>query len=155
MAKTKGMTARIEDWLVTALAALKDNEDVDVFKKVAAYIGQLDEKGLEGFLALSPFALVSYYPINPEREGDYDLNDKLRFSVLLGVESKEAGVAKRGDDTHLGGSRIRDLVIDAIEKHHPGSSFDCDEFYFAGETEWADSAKKYATELFFVANWLR
>jgi hypothetical protein len=155
MSKTKGMSVRIEDWIVTVLAALKDNEGVDVFKTVQPYIGQLDEKGIEGILGLQPFAFVAYFPFSPQREGDYDLNDKLRFSVLIGIESKEAGVARRGDDAHLGASQIRDLVITAIEKKHPGEGFDCDEFYYDSETEWVDSPKKYATELFFVANWLR
>lgn len=155
MAKTKGMTALIEDWLVTTLTALTDNESVEVFRTVKPYYGQLNEKGLEGFLGKSPFAYISYFPANPEYEGDGDLNDKLRFSILIGIESKEDGIAKRGDDTHLGASRIRDLIIAAIDKQHPGAGFECDELRFNGETEWADTPKKYATELFFVCNWVR
>jgi len=154
MAKVKGMTAKIEDWLAGLLAALTDADGDAVFKTAEAWSHQL-ESGVESFSQFDPFAFVSHWPGDAAREGDYDLNDRLRYSVLIGVESKSAGIARRGDDNHLGASRIRDLVIAAIEGQHPGSGFTCDDFYYSGETELVDSPKRYATELHFEANWLR
>lgn len=154
MNKEKGMTAKIEDWLAEVLAALTDGDGAAVFKTAEPWTHQL-ASGAESFQQFEPFAFISFWPADAAREGDYDLNDKLRFSILIGLESKVSGIARRGDDNHLGASRIRDLVVAAVEGTHPGDGFACDDFYFSGETELVDSAKRYATELHFTANWLR
>jgi len=154
MAKVKGMTAKLEDWLASLLAVITDEDSELVFKTAQPWQHQL-ESGAESFANFVPFAFVSYFPFDTSREGGYDLNDKLRFSVLIGIESKSSGIAARGDDNHLGASRIRDLVIDAIEGKHPGKAFNCDDFYYLSETELVDSPKRYATELHFWCNWLR
>ena len=79
----------------------------------------------------------------------------MQFAVLIGVESKKPGIAFYGDDNNLGASRIRDLVIDAIDQEHPGVEYDCDDLNFSGETEMADTPKRYATELHFRCNRMR
>jgi len=152
MAKQKGITAKLEDWIAGLLAALQD-DGADVFKTAEVWKHQLTS-GAESFAAYEPFAFVSYWPADAAREGDYDLRQILRFSVLVGLESKTDGVARLGDDSHLGASRVRDLVIAAIDGQHPGDGFDCDEMYFLGETEIVDSPKRYATELHFACNQL-
>ncbi len=153
MAKTKGMTARIEDYIVGVLAALKDGDKESVFETAEVWKHQL-KSGSESFMGLEPFAFVSYWPADAAREGDYDLRQVLMFSILIGLESKTDGIARVGDNNHLGASRIRDLVVDAIEDAHPGAEFNCDELEFVSETEIVDSPKKYATELHFQCNWL-
>jgi len=153
MAKAKGMTAKLEDWIVSILAALVDDDDKPVFKTAEPWEHQL-ESGVESFKQFEPFAFVSYWPADAAREGDYDLREVLRFSVLIGIESKSKGTARRGDDNNLGASKIRDLVIAALDGKHPGDGFDCDSLYFTGETELVDSLKRYATELHFQENWL-
>ena len=153
MAKAKGMTARLEDWIAGILVALTDADDDLVFKTSEPWKHQL-ESGMESFTRFEPFAFTSYWPADAAREGGYDLREILRFSVLLGVESKSKGTARRGDDNNLGASMIRDLTIAALDGQHPGAGFDCDELFFTGETELVDSAKRYATELHFQANWL-
>lgn len=153
MAKVKGMTARLEDWFAGVLAALTDADGALVFKTAGPWEHQL-ESGTESFSRFEPFAFVSHWPADPAREGDYDLRQVFRFSVLIGVEAKSKGTARRGDDNNLGASMIRDLVIAALDGQHPGDGFDCDEFFFVSETELVDSAKRYAMELHFQANWL-
>lgn len=153
MAKAKGMTARLEDWIVGILVALTDADGDLVFKTAEPWEHQL-ESGSESFARFEPFAFVSHWPADPAREGGYDLRQVLRFSVLIGIESKTKGAARRGDDNNLGASMIRDLVIAALDGQHPGGSFNCDELFYGGETELVDSAKRYATELHFQSNWL-
>ena len=153
MPETKGMTAKIEDSIVGVLAVLTDNSKT-VFKTAEVWKHQLSS-GTESFAGLEPFCFVSYWPADAAREGDYDLRQVLMFSILIGLESKQPGIARVGDNNHLGASRIRDLVIDAIEKTHPGATFDCDDLEFVSETEIVDAPKKYATELHFQTNWLK
>jgi len=154
MAKVKGMTTRIKDWMVTVLDELNDADGDAVFKKAEVYVNQL-ESGTESFAGLEPFAFVEYFTAQPAREGDFDLNDRLRFAVLIGFESKHPGVARDGDDNHLGASRARDLVIDAFDGAHPGDGFDCDDMEYDGERELVDIPKRYATFLFFKCNRMR
>lgn len=154
MAKIKGMTAKIKDWMVTVLAALKDADGDKVFKTAAIDSGQL-KSGTSSYTSLAPFAFVIYFTAQPTREGDGDLNDRLRFAVLIGFESKHPDVARDGDDGNLGASRARDLVIDAFDKKHPGQGFDCDELEYDGEQELVDIPKYYSTFLFFKCNRIR
>ena len=152
MAIEKGMTAKIEDWMAATLAALQ-YEGAAVFKTAEAWAWQL-ASGAESFTAFSPFAFVEYWPADAAREGDFDLREVLRFSVLIGAESKADGIARRGDANHVGVSKIRDLVIEALDGVHPGDGFNCDELEYFSETEMVDAPKKYATELHFRCNWL-
>jgi len=153
MAKTKGTTALIEDYIVNILADLTDSENEEVFRTCEVYNHQL-EGGIGKIESFAPLAFVSYFPFSPTREGDFDLNDRLRFSVLIAATSKVPGIARRGDNNHLGASRMRDLVINALDKSAPvnGSTVLADEMYYSGENELADCPKIYATELMFTAN---
>lgn len=157
----KGLTANIEDKIKDVLAALKLNGQ-DIFKTVDVWKHQIGvtESGMMRFDAVSPFAFVSHSPSSmvsqgPTREGSYDLNDHLRFSVLIGCSSKEEGVARRGDDRRIGCSYLRDAVIDALEDWHPGEGFAIDNFYYEGENETLDAPKQYAMELLFAAARIR
>ena len=155
MAKTKGITAQLEDWLAAQLAALQEDGE-DVFRTAEPWQHQLTRASLkESFPRYSPFAFVSYFPFTPAREGDYDLDDVLRFAIMIGVEYKEPGIARRGDDDHLGISRMRDLVIAALDDAHPGESFTIDNFEYVGENDVLDEPKRYMTELQFQARNLK
>lgn len=145
----QGYNSRLEDSFAAQLAALTYGGE-PVFKTAQAWKHQL-KSFTESILGISPFAFVGYSPKPPEREGDYDLCQKLRFEILYGEESKEDGVARRGDATHLGGLLIRDLIIAALEDFHPGSTFDCDDFYLVDEVEYYDAPKKYIGGLIFEA----
>jgi len=147
-----GMTSDIEQWMADTIADLTYNGNV-VFKTSEPWDYQLDS-GIESIDRYTPSAFTAYYPFATSREAG-DLNDKLRFSVMIGLSSKEAGVARRGDSDHVGASIVRDLVIAAIDNLHPGYGFDCDDLKYSSETIWLDSPKRYVTELHFVCNRLR
>ena len=154
MVKEKGMTAKLEDAIAAVLAALTyDGEDL--LKTAEAWEHQIELANMhETIPRYAPFAFVGYAPVNPQREGDYELNEQLRIEILYGVSSSAPGVARRGDDNHVGASLIRDLIIAAVEDLHPGATFDCDEFEYSGEVEYIDSPRAYLGGLRFVANWL-
>jgi len=149
MTIAKGITAQIEDWMVSVLAALTYS-DAAVFKTAEAWQHQL-ESFTESFDRVEPFAFVGHSPNRPDRAGGYDLSESLQFEVIYGVTSKAKGVARRGDANHLGASKIRDLIIDALDGQHPGEGFDCDDFYLTDELEYLDAPKKYAGGLIFAA----
>ena len=148
----KGITAKLEDWFAATLAALT-YEGEAVFKTAEAWVHQF-EAGAESFVRFAPFAFVSYWPADPTREGDYDLCQILRFSILIGVTSSAAGVARRGDAHNVGASKIRDLVIAALDGSNPGGTYKVDDFDFTGETELVDKPKLYATELHFACSFV-
>ena len=147
-----GLMAQLEQWLADTLALLTYGDEAKaVFKTAAVWRHQLSasKSGMEAFARYEPFAFVSYQSADGAREGDYDLRQVLEFAVLIGVKSKADGVARFGDANHLGTSRIRDLVIAALDKTHPGGSLTCDEFYYTGEIEVFDSPKLHAIQMNF------
>lgn len=154
MANDGGLIARLEQWLADTLKALTygDNEKpvfttADIWKhQVGAANG-----GGEKFTNYTPFAFVGYQSCEAGREGGYDLRQVLEFAVFIGVESITDGVARTGDATHLGVSMIRDFVIAALDSQHPGSGFDCDEFYYTGEVTVFHMARRHAIEMYFTA----
>jgi hypothetical protein len=155
MSTDNGMTARIEAWFVSQLTALK-YEGETVFKTVDHWRGQIGigKSGIESFERFAPWAYVKYQPVRPEREGDYDLNRKLRIAVALGQSSREAGIARIGSGTKLGISIIQTLVTNLFEGVHPGEGFTCDEFNYTGDAEIVDQPKRCGIELYFEANYL-
>lgn len=155
MPTDNGMTARIEAWFVSKLTALQ-YEGETVFKTVDHWRGQIGigNSGIESFDRFAPFAYVKYQPVRPGREGDYDLNRKLRIAIALGQSSKAAGIARIGSDTELGISIIQSLVTNLFEGVHPGEGFTCDDFYYTGDAESVDYPKRCGIELYFEANYL-
>jgi len=144
-----GLTSQIELYIVGVLAALKyDGEDV--FKTSEQYLDQLfaSQGGLEKFDSFAPFAFVAYQDANSSRQGDYDLKQELRFNILIGAKSREGGIARTGDANHPGISKIRDLVIAALDKTHPGVA--CDDIYYDSEFKLVDKPKQQAMQLNFL-----
>ena len=148
-----GLIARLEQWMADTLKAITYGDDekvvfttADIWKhQVGAANG-----GGEAFARFQPFAVVGFQSGEAAREGGYDLRQVLEFAVFIGVESTTDGVARTGDATHLGISKIRDLVIEAFESKHPGSGFDCDEFYYTGEVTVFNAVRRHATEMYFT-----
>jgi len=153
MANDGGITALTEQFIVDTLKILKHN-NVNVFKTVDVWRWQIgaDEGGLQAFQKYAPFAFVAYEPPSSGREGGYSLKQILRFAVSIGVESKSPGVARTGDANHLGTSKIRDLVIAALDGSHPGSNVACDPLYYQNEVELVNSANRHAIDMYFEAN---
>jgi len=150
MANDGGLIARIEQYFADELAALQ-HEGKDVFKTADVWKHQVaaTEGGIESFSGLEPFAFASYQDCEAAREGDYDLRQVFEFAVLIGCESKHAGVARFGDDNHLGTSKLRDLVIAHFDRMHPGGDLTCDDIYYTGDIEIFDSPKRHAIQLTF------
>lgn len=151
---TNGITAAIEQFLVDTLKVLK-YDGKTVFKTVDRWRWQIgaNEGGLETFDALAPFAFAAYEPPSGQCQGG-DLQQILKFSITFGTASKQAGICRCGDANHLGTSKIRDLIIAALDKSHPGSSIACDPIYYQDEAELVDSANRHAIDMFFTTNFI-
>ena len=155
MANDGGLMATLEQWFADTLAALTDGGNL-VFKTADVWRHQISASkgGFEAFGRYEPFAFVSYNATDAAREGGYDLRQVLEFAVLIGVESREDGVARFGDASHLGTSKIRDLVIAALDRVHPGGTFNCDDFYYTGDIEAVDAPKRHAIQMNFETSQL-
>jgi len=155
MANDGGLMAKLEQWLADTLAALQNDGD-SVFKTADVWRHQIaaTSGGMEAFERFAPFAFVSYMSVDAAREGGYDLRQVLEFAILIGVNSKSDGVARTGDANNLGTSKLRDLVIAAFDRKHPGSGFTCDEFYYTGEVEVFDSPKRHAIQMHFETSYI-
>jgi hypothetical protein len=153
MSYTKGKAVIIEDWLVTTLAALTADGSA-VFNEVDNWRHQIGAgaSGIESLERYAPCAFCAYTYADALRAGDYDLNQRLHFSILIAAESRSPGIARLGDDNHLGTSRIRDLVINAVDGTHPGAGYSCDELFYEGEREAIDHPRYHAVELHFGCN---
>jgi len=144
----KGNTAKLEDALAAVLAALTYDGEL-VFREAEPWAHQIKLHPAP-VLRESPCAYIAFAPNRPTRAGDYDLNQQLRIEVVFAVAGATDGIARRGDDNHLGASKIRDLIIDCLDEYHP-EGFDCDDFYFVDEIEYLDAPKFYAAGLVFQA----
>ncbi len=155
MANDGGLVAKTEQWIADTLAALT-NGGKDVFRTADVWKHQLLAKkgGTEAFDRYEPFAFVGYNPEIPGREGDYDLKQVLGFSVAIGIKSKYDGVARIGNSNHLGCSKIRELVIAALDKEHPDVSIACDDLFYVSEFVIADDPKRYGLQLNFIVNFM-
>jgi len=160
-----GMMGRIEAWFVSQLAALT-YEGRLVFEKTVNQQKQVNvdhwrhqiasgESGMESFERYAPFAFVKWQPFNTvNREGDYDLNQKIRIAIAIGQVNKEKGVARFGSSTAIGTSLIHSLVINLFDGKHPGTGFTCDDFYYAGDEEPIDHPNRHGVEMYFEANYI-
>jgi len=159
MATDAGMMAKVEAWIKTTLAALTVGEGeaaVDVFTTVDHWRHQIGigQGGMESFDRYAPFAFVSRADVSTDRQGDYDLRQIISFEVLVGQKSSAEGECRIGSATLLGTSRIRELVIDALDKQHPGAGFACDDMRYVGEHEVVDLPKKHAIQMHFELPWI-
>jgi hypothetical protein len=160
MANDGSLVAVLAQWMADQLYALTYNGQ-PVFKREVSgkspkgadiwkhQVG-ITEGGMEKSIQYSPFAFVSAGDEDTAREGDHDLRRIPDFRVLIGVDSKEDGVALWGDSTHLGTSKIRDLVINTFDKKSPADAeITCDEFYYVGGLEILDQPKRHWIRLDF------
>jgi hypothetical protein len=153
MSTDNGIMAKIELAFVTAIKAI-EYESAIVFKRdnqvdhwrhqVGAITG-----GLEAFSRYSPFAFVGYQGCEGAREGGYDLREVPTVHVLVGAYNDSPGVARIGDDTHLGVSHLRDLIIAALESKSIASDLGCDECYYIGDQVVVNAEKQFAVEMVF------
>jgi hypothetical protein len=163
MANDGGLTAILAQWMADQLYSLayegqyvfkrevagKSPKGADIWKHQVGII----EGGLEKSAQYSPFAFVSSGDEDTAREGDNDLRRIPDFRVLIGVDSKEDGVALWGDATHLGVSKIQDLVVNLFDKKRPDdSAILCDEFYYAGSIEILNQPKRQWIQMNFEAS---
>jgi hypothetical protein len=152
MATQKGYATLIEDAIAAVLKALTDADGDALFKTAEVYKNQFQERSLvESLDALAPCAFVKHTPGAPQREGGHDLSRVLDFEIVYGCTSVTAGDARRGTDDKIGGSKLYDTIVAALEGWHPGAEFDCDEFHLTDETEVLDAPKKYIGGLIFSA----
>jgi len=150
MSNDGGLVAKLEQWFADTLAAL------DIFKTADIWKHQIGatKAGMEAFARYEPFAFVSYQSVDAAREGGYQLRQVLEFAILIGVESRSDGVARFGNSRNLGTSKLRDLVIAAFDKQHPGSELKCDEIYYTGDIEVFDSPKRHMVQMTFETSFL-
>ena len=140
----------IETGTITKIEALMAAHltSLNLFRKAEPWNFQIwvDAGGIQSFTQYAPFAFPRYLPpTQGEREAG-DLKQVFRFGILIGEESKTAGVARVAVDN------LRDLVIAAFDGWHPGSTVACDPFHYSGDEEEIVSPNQYALILFFTAN---
>ena len=165
MSSDAGMMGRIEDWFISRLAALTYDGSL-VFEKTVNQQKQVNvdhwkhqigvgRSGIESFESYAPFAFVKWQPFDHvNREGGYDLNQKIRIAIAIGQASKDMGVARFGSSRVIGTSLMHSLIINLFEGKHPGEGFTCDDFYFAGDNESVDQPKRHGIEMYFEANYI-
>jgi len=116
MANDGGMVARLEAAVVERLKTLQ-NEGVDVFKTVDHWRHQIGigNSGIASFERFAPFAFVKWRPESPQREGDYDLNQKLTIAVAIGQINTQDGDARIGSADKIGISLMHSLVVNLLD----------------------------------------
>lgn len=146
-----GQMAQLANRIVAILGALEKDVDTPVFKTVALWRHQIsfDKAGPKNFPAYAPFAFVGYMRCNGSREGGYDLKQDFELVVLIGESSHVPGLACWGDATHLGTSRLRELVIAAVDQVHPGSGFESDGMEYLDEEEWVDNLTDHGIRQYY------
>lgn len=145
-----GQLGQLIQVVADKLDALQYNGST-VFKTADRWRHQVSfrQGGIQDFGRYAPFAFVGYMSCDAGREGGYDLKQTFLLAVLIGQEHRTPGVACWGDSTHLGTSKIRELVIEALDQVHPGASFDCDDMEYDGEEEWVDNETMHGIRLYF------
>jgi len=155
MSNDGGLISQLEQWFADTLIPL-ESEGKKIFRTADVWKYQVApvKGGMESFERYAPFAFVSFLSADGAREGDYDLRQVLEFTIVLGVTSKAEGVARFGDESHLGIGKIRDLVIALFDHQHPGGDLKCDEIYYTGEIILADAPKVFAVQMHFETSFL-
>ena len=165
MSSDAGMMGRIEDWFISRLAALAYEGGL-VFEKTVNQQKQVNvdhwkhqiaagEAGVESFDRFAPFAFVKWQPSSSvDREGGYDLNQKIRIAIAIGQASSHKGLARFGSGQVIGTSLMHALIINLFDGKHPGTGFICDDFFFAGDEESVDHPNRHGIEMYFEANYI-
>ncbi len=130
MADDNGLVADLEADIVTRLTAITLGGKA-VFRVVDHWRFQLTAAA-DSFKAYAPFAFVEYDSTSRTGwEGDHDLKQTLMFTIRVGTEIKknDGGASRIGIGTdattnknQLGYSRLRDLVIAALQREHPATT---------------------------------
>jgi len=155
MANDGSMVAKLEQYIADTLAALV-SDDKDIFRTAEVWRHQIHAVagGTEAIDRYAPFAFASYNGADAVREGSADLRQQLLFSILVGQISRQEGHCRFGDTSLLGTAKLRELVIAALDRQHPGEGFACDSFYYEGEYEIVDQPKRHVIQMNFSINWL-
>jgi len=158
MIKDIAMATKIEDYIVTTLAAVTDTAGDKPFDTVAAYTDQLDPTngGIKAAAKYKCFAFVAFSPADAGREGDSDLKQTLKFAVMIGATSDISGLARRGNSIVYGTNKLREFVITALDHKHPMSGvveLKCDDLNYDGETMVCETPKLSIVELGFSVEW--
>lgn len=125
MADDNGLVADIESDIVNILSAVTLSGET-VFRTVDNWKFQL--VNADSFRAYSPFAFVEYAGTSRYGwEGDHELGQRLLFTIRVGTEIVVGhdgaarigiGTSAAAADKQLGISRLRDLVIAALQNVH-------------------------------------
>ncbi len=150
MATDTGQLARLAAAIVDTLRAVTIGEAA-AFHTVDLWKHQITLKaaGPADFGRYAPFAFVGYMAVAGGREGGDDLKQTFKLVVMIGAKSKTPGVCCWGDESHLGTSRLRELVIEALDLKHPGAGFESDEVRYNGEVEWIDNETEHGIQMYF------
>lgn len=154
MANDGGTVALIEEAVINLFSPMKKPASGEtVFKQgsVDYFKWQIGatEGGLEAIQQHAPFMFISYQPpIEGNRQGG-SLEQTLRFAVTIGQHHKEPGVARVGNDQVLGISKMRDIVIAALDKWHPGEAIACNPFYYVDEILQVHTRNHFVIDLIF------
>ena len=120
MADDQGLVADIESDIVNKLTAISLGGNT-VFRTVDNWRFQI--VSADSFRAYSPFAFVEYDgTARYDWEGNHDLGQRLVFTIRVGTEitqhnngAARIGVGVDASKYQLGISRLRDLVINALQ----------------------------------------
>ena len=129
MPDDNGLVADLEADIVTRLTAITLGGKA-VFRTVDHWRFQIVSD--ESFKSYTPFAFVEYDRTSRTSwEGDHDLKQTLMFTIRVGTEikAKDGGASRIGvgtdggpGDRQLGVSRLRDLVIAAMQREHAATT---------------------------------
>lgn len=156
MALEPGILTQVEDWAITTLAALKDGNEADLFKTVDHWHGQLASggSGYESFNKYTAFAFVQAELNRVSRQGDGDGCVEIQLFVMIGQSSKEEGICRLGDATHVGTNRMFEKVLLALDGKHPGDGIACDDFFLTDVLENINQPKRHGIQPVFTAKWI-
>ena len=142
MADDNGLIADIEAQIAAKLAAITLSGDT-VFRTADIWRGQLISP--DSFRRYAPFAFVEYAgTAKTDVPSGAALTQVMRFSVRVGTQvSKKAEGARVGIGTdaanrELGVSRLRDLVITALQYQRPTTTDSLTEYFefISDEVVW-------------------
>lgn len=130
MATDESMASQTEDWLVTAIQAIKVTGQplVSVFAstEIAPWYGSIEEGARAAADELlsgerSPIVRVRYVRDIAEHLEAGEHKMRASYEILVGVEHLRAkGEARRGDGAIIGTNGIRDYLMINLDNKRPG-----------------------------------